>query len=260
MTGKDVEMLDTIIARLNGRDVTMGETLYSMKLANGLDSVREALGIAIVLDAAKAEGINPSDADLQKAADSFRKEMGLSRASDTFEWMEERGLTTEDLEELARRKYASDQLRAIVTKGKIDEYFAKNRPAFDRACVYQIIVPGEDTARDLLKTIGDKEQFMATAERQSLDETTRSAGGFVGWRMRNELSLDVAKAIFSAVDGDVVGPITEGNAALLIFVEKIERAQLDARTRSAVEDAVYMEWLMKRRQEAQVEFLLPTQI
>jgi parvulin-like peptidyl-prolyl isomerase len=245
---------------MNGREVSLAEVLYSLKLANGLDAIREGLGIAVVLDAIKREGITVTDAELQSAADKKRQGLGLHRAVDTQRWLRENALNLDDFETLIWRQVASDKLKAAVTAGKVDAYFAKNRPQFDTAKLSQIIVRGESAARDLIAKVKAGEDFATLARQSSVDRATADVGGYVGWRARAELSPNVAKAVFSAVDGDVVGPILSDDMALIVRVEKIQRAQLNEETRAAVVQAVFREWIDAQRRAANVEFLLPSEV
>ena len=50
-------------------------------------------------EAARKAGLRIRTVELQKAADSFRLQKGLFRASDTEEWLDSNGLTHQDFEE-----------------------------------------------------------------------------------------------------------------------------------------------------------------
>ena len=60
--------------------------------------------------------------------------------------------------------------------------------------------------------------------------------------------------LFSAASGELVGPLTTGTGHALIRVLEILPAQLDDRTRAAIQDILFNEWLAGRRQAAQIEW------
>ncbi len=61
-------------------------------------ALHKVIARKITVDTAREAGIEVTDEQLQKSADTFRHAHGLHKASDTEEWLKANGLTTESLE------------------------------------------------------------------------------------------------------------------------------------------------------------------
>ena len=78
---------DIVAGSANGRDVSLNEILYGLKISNSLGDLADAFRGVVMLDAIRREGITVTDDELQVAADDMRASMGLQRAADTERWL-----------------------------------------------------------------------------------------------------------------------------------------------------------------------------
>jgi parvulin-like peptidyl-prolyl isomerase len=71
---------------------------------------------------------------------------------------------------------------------------------------------------------------------------------------RREEPAELSAAVFNAASGEVAGPISTPEGHLIVRVLSLAPAQLDESTRSAVQQALFDEWLAARRHVARVEW------
>ena len=104
--------------------VSVAEILNYMKFEGTYqpvaDGVRQRKSAA---EAAREAGFRVRSLELQKAADMYRLQRGLFRASDTEMWLDANGLTREDLEdyletELLARKFIRAQDKKTKSQKK----------------------------------------------------------------------------------------------------------------------------------------------
>src|SRR5262245_58731812 len=92
-------VLDTVIASAAGARLTAGQLLRKLQRQGRLRPlVLEALAEEVVQEHARQAGLSVSAAELQAAADVFRRGHGLSSAADTDAWLTSQGLSVEDFE------------------------------------------------------------------------------------------------------------------------------------------------------------------
>ncbi|MCU0269800.1 MAG: peptidylprolyl isomerase [Acidimicrobiales bacterium] len=232
------------VGRVGGREVSLAEALYTLKISDRLDVLRHALDDVLLAEEAAARGISADDGDLQAAADAFRRSMGLLRAAQTEDWLAERSMSVDDLEEYLRRSVVAGTLRREVVGAQVEAYFTDNRPQFDVAELSRIVCTSADTAALVHRDLAEGTETFASAARFSVDHAPR---GYVGDVRRFALEPAVAEVVFGAAAGDLVGPVETDGLHHVLRVERIDRARLDEGTHALVEDLLFDAWLADRR-------------
>jgi hypothetical protein len=104
------------VANAGDVTLTLGDwVLWLKRQRRLLPLLREAALERLLLHRAREAGLAVPDADLQAAADHFRRRHGLSSATQTFTWLEREGLSLDDLEAALERDLLVDRLRDHVT-------------------------------------------------------------------------------------------------------------------------------------------------
>src|SRR5439155_21948230 len=132
--------------------IAVRDLLHTLKVQQGAQFVEGAVMDAIVRQAAR-EIPPPTDAELQQAADEFRRSTGLYESEETLNWLKQAGLTVEAWEERLERDLVARKVRDRVTEGQIEAYFSSNRAALDRATVAQIVVSDDAVAAERLAQV-----------------------------------------------------------------------------------------------------------
>jgi parvulin-like peptidyl-prolyl isomerase len=172
-------------------------------------------------------------------------------------WLANNHMTQEDLEESLTQKLARQELADQVTRDQVEKYFAENRTQYDRARLRQIVVDKDGIAQELLSRILEEgADFGELARQHSLDPQTRASGGNLGIVSRNALPPVVAAAVFTAKNGDVVGPLKPDGAYLLIKVEEILLGQFDGPSTVGIQQLLFRDWVAEQVQKGKVEMKL----
>jgi putative peptide maturation system protein len=212
--------------------------------------------VCLIQEELDREPIELSNAELQHAMDGFRRAHKLYTANATRTWLERRGITQADLEELVGDEAIVARLRQRVTEGRVEAYFETHQSDFDTANIARLAFSTEAQAQAASELVSSGAvNFYTLAQQQFVascyDGQVRIAFDMV---QRRGTPQAVADAILSAGPGEVVGPVIDGDAYVLALVLSRSSAQLDARTRSAVERVLFEQWLAERRARADIEW------
>jgi parvulin-like peptidyl-prolyl isomerase len=218
--------------------------------------LREAVLEAFLVQQAGAAGLAVSAEQLQSAADVFRHRQGLNSAEQTNAWLAREGLSVMDLEAVLERDLLVARLREHVTAPLIEAHFAARRNRYDRVRLSQIVVAREDLARELLTQIHQEgREFAELAREHSLHGPSRDRGGELGVYMREQLPPG-AKAVFTAREGDVIGPMSMSDGFHLFHVGATTAAELDGPTTELIRKELFDAWLAERLGAARLELPL----
>lgn len=91
------------------------------------------MNVCLVQEELEKNPIDLSDQELQRAMDGFRRVRKLYKAEDTYSWMERRGITHQQLEQLACSQAKLAKLRDRLVASRVQDYFDGHSADFDTA-------------------------------------------------------------------------------------------------------------------------------
>ncbi|HEX8073073.1 MAG TPA: peptidylprolyl isomerase [Pyrinomonadaceae bacterium] len=248
---------ELVALEVNGEQIDLAAVLRPAKVAGRLQFIQDALDAALVRQAAARRDIEPTDEELQAAADEFRTARELYDAAATEAWLAGHFLSYEDWEAWLEQDVRTRKLREALTADKVEQHFAVNRLSFDTATISELLAGDEDVARELrLQITDDGADFHALARQHSRAAATRPAGGYVGAVRRADLAADAEAAVFGAKAGALVGPFKDERGWVLFKVEAVQRGALDDATREQIKTQLFQEWLAEQRRKARVTYTL----
>jgi parvulin-like peptidyl-prolyl isomerase len=205
---------------------------------------REAIIAREAVEKADELGLEASGDELQEFADDFRRLRDLTSAKDTLDYLAHHGLTEDDFSDFCEATILIGKLRdRLASEERVREHFIRNRSEFDLAKVSTLTVAEESLAVEIILQVTEEGgDFHALARKHSLDADTKSLGGFQGFVARRRFNPEIAAKVFNAAAGEVLGPYPENGHFRLIFVEELNRAELDDRTRGLIADRIFDEW------------------
>ncbi len=216
--------------------------------------VNGVINTLLVEAGAKEAGITVSDEELQTEADRFRSQLGLYSAKETEGWLKTLDLTVDDLESFCNGTVLSSKLCRNLFADKAEEYFTVNKLNFDEAEVSQMVVAEESLAQELLLQLKEGEsRFADLAKDYSLDKVNGRLGGYTGWVSRESLGPSFAGAIFSAVPGEIVGPVETDEGYHLVMVHDVKRAEFNDDILENVMKRLMNHWLDEQREKAVIK-------
>ncbi len=220
--------------------------------------VNRLLNVCLIQEEFDRDPIELTDAEMQTGMDSFRRAHKLFTAEDTYLWMQQRGMTHEQLERLVADNLAVARLRDRVSEGRVESYFEGHHADFDTAHIARIEFADEESARRTHQQIlagevdfyqAAQNNFLAAAERSEKAERSLFAS-----IRRNEASEELGAAIFDSAPGEVIEPARVADGYTVARVLALTPAQLDEPTQAAIKEIIFDEWLAERRRAATIEW------
>ena len=228
-----------------GMSIEHQEIINELKQDVGLKEICQRILEKKVIDqAAQERGVTVEVEEIQEEADRVRREMHLERAADTLAWLSGHLLTPEDWEEGIRDRLLRNKLTEVLFASEVERFFAQNRVNFERAVLYQIVVPYPQLAQEIYYQIEEAEiSFYEAAHLYDVDSNRRHCCGYVGTVHRWDLHPDLAACVFSATPGDVIGPIAIEDQYFILRVEEFVPAELTQEVRQNILTKLFEEWL-----------------
>jgi putative peptide maturation system protein len=247
--------LSLLVVSSGGLSLSLRDWLvYLKRRGQLLPLLRQGTVDHLVARRAAEAGLSVTDAELQAAADAFRRRHGLASAADTGAWLARQGLTVDDFERSLEADLLAAKFRDHLTRDRLPGHFAAHRDRYARARLREIVVASEGTARELLAQVADEgSDFAELARAHSLDDASRPTGGSLGTVPRLALLSSAAEAIFSARRGAVVGPVATDRGYALFLVEELLPAELDEATAALIRRELFDAWLAEQLRDLRVD-------
>jgi putative peptide maturation system protein len=220
-------------------------------------TIERLVNLCVIREELDRRPIDLTSAELQNAMDRFRAAKKLFKVEDTLRWLERHGMTHERLERYVAESAIVPKLRDRIAEGRIEEYFRQHQGDFDIARLARLGPVSENQACESARQIRVCTQnFFAVAERLFLESTEGSTrrGALFATVERRQAEPELCDQIFSAAPGALVGPVGVESGYVLVRVLEIIPAQLDGRTRAAIKDILFENWLAESRKAADIEW------
>ncbi len=208
------------------------------------ETYQEILYQQVIAQAAQEKGLTVTEKEIQAEADRIRREKRLEKANDTLAWLADEMVTAEDWSAGMYDRLLAKKLAESLFAKEVEKFFAENRLDFEQVLLYQVIVPFDRVARELLYQIEEQEiSFYEAAHFYDIDEKRRYQCGYEGKLHRWSLKPDIAAEVFKAQPGKVVGPLQTEQGHHLLMVEEFISAELTPKTYQDIRDRMFKEWL-----------------
>lgn len=236
------------IASIGNEEVTVNDLIFHLKSDLGQSVIYSAIHEQLIRTASDEMGIRICDEELQQAADDFRRKQGLYSAQETFEWLEDNGMTVEELERKLEVNLLRERVKArVANENSIQEFFWDNVSDFQRAKVGLIVVESQRTAYDIIdQLIRGEAEFIDLALKHSVLEDVKQNGGFIGNIYRHHLPYAVDEAVFGEDAPMLVGPVEVGSRYYVVNVFEKNNADMDEEAREACSQILFDEFLRER--------------
>lgn len=208
------------------------------------ETYQDILYQQVVAQAAQDRGLTLSEQEIQVESDRIRREKRLEKAADTLAWLTDEMITPEDWEAGIRDRLLAQKLAESLFAKEVEKFFTQNKLDFEQVSFYQIIVPNERVAREVLYQVEEQEiSFYEAAHLYDIDEKRRHQCGYEGKVYRWSLKPDIAAEVFNAQLRAVVGPVQTEQGCHLLMIEEFIPAQLTPERYQEIRDRMFKEWL-----------------
>lgn len=207
----------------------------------------DLVNACVVAAALEEEPVELGPAQLQEAADAFRRAKGLLRAEDTERWLRDRSLSRRNFAHLVSRAAAAAQLRRRVTAGGVEPWFADHRADLARLIIAWAATASEARDPGVGSPALQSDPLAAVVAARRAGQPA-GVGEWLACQLPEHLSSLADVPPGTAVTVEVDGVVAEAVVVQLI------PAVLDDTTRREVERRLFEEWLSERRRRADVEW------
>jgi peptidyl-prolyl cis-trans isomerase C len=207
-----------------------------------LDSMIEQM---LIEQAAKIQGINVTDADVEKELQDNIKIAGSKE-----KWQAQIAA-----DRMTEAEYREGLRSALITQKMRDIVTAKIGPTAEQVHARHILVASEATANEILNKLKAKADFAQLAAQYSLDVTTKQTGGDLGWFSRGQLlQKAVEDAAFGLPDNQISAPVKSDLGYHIVqTLERVKDRPIDPETRFKLSEEAFEQWVQSLRKSARIQ-------
>ena len=186
--------------------------------------------------------------EISFACEQFDRQNQLTTEEQREVWGRSRGLDREDMLELATRFIKIAKFKQQKWGEDLNRYFLDRKDSLDKIIFSIIRVADMGLAQELYFRIQEGQSFAELAKQFSQGREA-IMGGVVNPVELGKLPPAMAKLLSSREDGALLLPFPMGDKIVIIRVEKISRAELDAATRQRLLEEQFQSWLQEEFQQ-----------
>ena len=186
------------------------------------DFVEETVRDVALLSYCKLNQISVSKEEIQNVFDEYRYAKEMESADEIKGWMRDTGIDKNAMAQVCEIMALRNSVRKSISDDQCREVFNLEQTSYEIAEIYRIAVDDKELADEILSQIEDEEEsFYNLAVEHSVDDETYLKAGYVGEVNRNAVPAAAESLIFSASDGSIVGPISEGDQHTIYMVREV---------------------------------------
>jgi parvulin-like peptidyl-prolyl isomerase len=201
----------------------------------------------VVIDQAIAD-IELTEAERETAIERFSQMNQLRSEEQCAAFMQQRGLTLDDVPTLALRDQKLQNFKLETWGNKIESHFLQRKNRLDRVLYSLIRTKEAGLAQELYFRIQDDGHPFADLARQYSEGQEAQTGGLIG---PVELSVPhpaLARVLSISQPGQLWPPTRVGDWFVVVRLEKFLPAKLDDATRQRLLDELFNTWLIEQVQ------------
>ena len=233
--------------KVSGIEIDAEEVVSFLKKRVQLKEVcNKILHQRIINKALEKHQIVVTDEEIQTEANKLRRQRNLEQASDTFAWLDNELISSDDWEAGIYEQLAARKLATHLFSHKVKDFFNQNQHKFEKILLYEIIVPYERLAWEVFYQIEEEEMsFYQAAHLYDIDPDRRIQCGYVGKVHRHDLKPDIATLVFQATPHTVITPIPSEQGYHIFLVEEFIPAELTDEVYNMLLNQMFQDWLAR---------------
>lgn len=183
----------------------------------------------------------------------FRLKNQLTDPQSFQEWLKNNGTDYATFYSSVALGFKLERLKAVITQGKLPEYFIERKLYLDRVVLSRIIVDNRELGEELQTQIEEGASFEQLAREYSLADD-KIVSGMMGPVSRGTMPDILRAAVDVAEPGQLVGPIELEGRYGLFRVEQFLTASLeDTQLKQALQNELFEKWLAEKIQKLTVK-------
>jgi foldase protein PrsA len=183
---------------------------------------------------ATKQGVKVTDKELQKQIDDIKKQQFTQKGS-YEKFLQNAGLTNEDVLFQQRVRQLQDKITQKVTKGKdtvtdaqIEAYYNKNKSRFaspERRDLRIVLTKDKAKAAQAKKALQSGQSWKSVAKKYSIDQASKANGGKLAGVAKGQQEKALDTAVFAADKGKLTGPVKTQFGWYVFDVTKVSKAK-----------------------------------
>jgi len=233
--------------KVSGIEINPEEIVSFLKKRVQLREVcHKILHQRIINKALEENQIVVTDEEIQAEANKLRRQRNLEQASDTFAWLDNELITSDDWEAGIYEQLAAHKLATHLFSQKVKDFFNQNQHKFEQILLYELILPYKRLAWEVFYQIEEEEMsFYQAAHLYDIDPDRRIQCGYVGKVHRYDLQPDIATLVFQATPNTVITPFPSEQGYHLFLVEDFIPAELTNELYETLLNQMFQDWLAR---------------
>jgi len=214
---------EEVAASVDGDEITRQQWLSEMESRYGKETLQDLVNEAVMEKAAKKYDIKVTDKEIDLEIALVRS---AQDAGDTA------NLTDEQLRQKVRAQLILEKVLAkdvLIKEEQTATYYEENKSLYNIPTSYRtsmIVVSSKGEAKSVEEELASGSEFSVLARERSLDTSSASLGGDIGFITENQESIDrsILKAVSELKPKETSGPVklSDGRYALLQLQEVLE--------------------------------------
>ncbi len=214
---------DEIVATIDKEEITRQDWMAAMESRYGKETLQTLVNEAVMEKAAQEYNIKVSDEEIDL-------EIALMRSA-----QDNTDTTIQELtdEELRRKVRAQLILEKVLTKDvvidaeQVADYYEDNQSLYNIPTTYRtsiIIVESEKDAKSVQNELEGGSDFSVLARERSLDTTSASLGGDIGFITQSQKNIDtsIPQAVQDVGEGDISEPFVMNDGRYgIVYVKEV---------------------------------------
>jgi parvulin-like peptidyl-prolyl isomerase len=200
----------------------------------------------IINNAVANNNIKITPEEVQAEGDRIRRQKHLEKAEDTFAWLTEELISSEDWEAGIYDELVAKKLAVHLFSEAVQTVFAQNQNQFEQVLLYELIIPDEELAWEIFYQIEEEEiSFYQAAHLYNLDRERQLQCGYLGKVYRHDLKPNMATFVFEATPGVVMAPLPSEQGYHIFLVEEFIPAELTHELYQTLLNKMFQNWLAR---------------
>ncbi|CAN5687296.1 hypothetical protein BH10CYA1_BH10CYA1_03770 [soil metagenome] len=249
----------TLIASYGEHVVTLADLLKELKYQTSWHFIKDALQRMLIQALFEEHSIEASEEQVDEYMDAFRVERELYEEEEIGDWLEANNMSDEEFYDLCQFGANLVALKKqLYPEARVAETFTYKKLELDTVELYHIIVPSENLAKEILALVREGADFFGMAKKFSTEEATKNACGYMAKVKRKDLRPEIEAGVFSASDGDIVGPFKGTRGFHLYLIDKHIPAELNEEIQQKIVDELFAELINRKLSQNELQSLQET--
>ncbi|NET38109.1 MAG: peptidylprolyl isomerase [Cyanothece sp. SIO1E1] len=184
-----------------------------------------------------------------KAHQLFCERNQLLDESQRQAWLEQRGMTLQQLQELVAREVKTEKFKQLTWGSKLESYFLQRKRQFDRVIYSLLRTQDAGIAQELYFRIQEGEQSFAELAREYSKGPEAQTGGLIGPVELSTPHPILAQLLAVSQLGQLWPPKKLGDWFVIVRLEKFLPAQLDEPMRQKLLNELFNTWMQEQLQQ-----------